>query len=63
MYLVDASAIPRLIRVYDVVDDGTKLANSRVFVTCEPARRRRLPLRHRRQSLVRVGHRGEGSTA
>jgi gluconolactonase len=27
---------PRLIRVYDVVDDGTKLANGRVFVTCEP---------------------------
>ncbi len=27
--------IPRVIRVYDVVDDGTKLANSRAFVTCE----------------------------
>jgi len=35
MYIVDFSAIPRLIRVYDVVDDGTKLASSRAFVTCE----------------------------
>jgi len=35
MYIVDFSATPRLIRVYDVVDDGTKLANSRAFVTCE----------------------------
>ena len=35
MYLVDTSATPRLIRVYDVVDDGTKLANGRAFVTCE----------------------------
>jgi gluconolactonase len=36
MYIVDASNIPRLIRVYDVVGDGTKLANSKAFVTCEP---------------------------
>jgi gluconolactonase len=35
MYIVDAGALPRVIRVYDVVDDGTKLANSRAFVTCE----------------------------
>ena len=35
MYLVDTSATPRVIRVYDVVDDGTRLANSRAFVTCE----------------------------
>jgi gluconolactonase len=35
MYLVDTSATPRLIRVYDVVDDGTKLANGRAFVTCD----------------------------
>jgi gluconolactonase len=35
MYLVDTSATARLIRVFDVVDDGTKLANSRAFVTCD----------------------------
>ena len=27
---------PRVIRVYDVVDDGTKLANGRAFITAEP---------------------------
>src|SRR5580658_10105596 len=37
MYIVDASNIPRLIRVYDVVGDGTRLANPKAFVTCEPA--------------------------
>jgi gluconolactonase len=36
IYLVDNLDTPRLIRVYDVVADGTKLANGRVFVTCEP---------------------------
>ena len=35
MYIVDASSTPRLIRVYDVVGDGTRLANPKVFVTCE----------------------------
>jgi gluconolactonase len=34
MYIVDAGIVPRVIRVYDVVDDGTKLANGRAFVTC-----------------------------
>src|ERR1700730_1315181 len=37
MYIVDASSTPRVIRVYDVVDNGTKLANSKAFVTCEAA--------------------------
>src|ERR1700726_2608064 len=36
IYLVDNAPTPRVIRVADVVDDGTKLANIRVFVTCEP---------------------------
>jgi gluconolactonase len=36
IYLVDNAPTPRLIRVADVVDDGTKLANIRTFVTCEP---------------------------
>jgi gluconolactonase len=35
MYIVDFSNLPRVIRVYDVVDDGSKLANPRAFVTCE----------------------------
>jgi gluconolactonase len=34
-YLVDNVPTPRVIRVADVVDDGTKLANIRTFVTCE----------------------------
>jgi gluconolactonase len=35
MYIVDFSAPPSVIRAYDVVDDGTRLANGRAFVTCE----------------------------
>jgi gluconolactonase len=35
MYVVDAGAMPRVIRVYDVVSDGTKLGGSRAFVTCQ----------------------------
>ena len=35
MYIVEARANPRVILVYDVTDDGTKLANRRAFVTCE----------------------------
>ena len=34
MYVVEAGVMPRVIRVFDVVDNGTKLANSRIFVTC-----------------------------
>jgi gluconolactonase len=37
MYIVDASATPRVIRVYDVVGEGDKLANGKPFVTCEAA--------------------------
>jgi gluconolactonase len=36
LYIVESSAFPRVIRVYDVVDDGTRLANGKAFVTCEP---------------------------
>jgi gluconolactonase len=35
LYIVEAGVTPRVIRVYDVADDGTKLANSRTFVACE----------------------------
>jgi gluconolactonase len=35
LYVIEARATPnRLIRVYDVVDGGTKLANDRVFYDC-----------------------------
>ena len=37
MYIVDASTTPRVIRVYDVVGEGDKLANGKAFVTCEAA--------------------------
>jgi len=37
MYIVEAGVTPRVIRPYDVVDDGTKLANSRPFITAEPS--------------------------
>jgi gluconolactonase len=36
MYIVEAGLTPRVIRAYDVVDGGTKLANSRTFITAEP---------------------------
>ncbi len=36
MYIVDAAVTPRVIRVYDVTDNGTKLANGRPFITAEP---------------------------
>ena len=36
LYIVEAGATPRMIRAYDVVDDGTKLANGRPFITAEP---------------------------
>jgi gluconolactonase len=36
IYIVDAGVVPRVIRIYDVVDDGTKLVNGKAFVTCEP---------------------------
>jgi gluconolactonase len=36
MYIVEAGVTPRVIRLYDVVDNGTKLANSRTFVACAP---------------------------
>ena len=36
LYLVESGAMPRLIHVYDVVDDGTHLANGRVFINAGP---------------------------
>ena len=36
LYVIEARTNPRQIRVYDVVENGTKIANSNVFVTCGP---------------------------
>jgi gluconolactonase len=36
MYIVESGAVPRLIRVYDVVEDGTRLANGRIFINAGP---------------------------
>ena len=36
MYIVEAAANPRVIKVFDVTDNGTKLANGKVFLTAEP---------------------------
>lgn len=35
LYVVEGGATPRVIRAYDVVDDGTRLANGRVLMTAE----------------------------
>jgi gluconolactonase len=36
LYLADNGPNPRVIRGYDLMDDGTRLANPRVAVTCDP---------------------------
>jgi len=36
LYVVEAAANPRVIVVFDVIDNGTKLANKRPFITAEP---------------------------
>lgn len=36
LYIVEAGITPRVIRVYDVIDGGRRLANPRPFVTAEP---------------------------
>src|SRR5216683_494284 len=36
LYIIEAGVTPRAVRVYDVVDGGTRLANGRVFLTAEP---------------------------
>ena len=35
LYVIEAGVSPRVIRVYDVTDGGTKIANGRVLVTAE----------------------------
>jgi gluconolactonase len=36
LYVVEAALNPRVIQVFDVVDNGTKLANKRPFISAEP---------------------------
>ena len=36
LYVVEAALNPRVIQVFDVVDNGTKLANKRPFINAEP---------------------------
>jgi gluconolactonase len=35
LYIIEAGANPRVVRIYDVVDGGTRLSNGRVFLTAE----------------------------
>ncbi|HEX2215933.1 MAG TPA: SMP-30/gluconolactonase/LRE family protein [Xanthobacteraceae bacterium] len=35
LYIVEAGVTPRVIRVYDVVENGTKLSNGRPFITAQ----------------------------
>jgi len=36
LYIIEAGVTPRAVRLYDVVDGGTRLSNGRVFLTAEP---------------------------
>ncbi|HEV8544174.1 MAG TPA: SMP-30/gluconolactonase/LRE family protein [Verrucomicrobiae bacterium] len=36
LYIIEAGLTPRVIRVYDVVNNGTRLAGMRVLITAEP---------------------------
>jgi len=36
LYIVEAALNPRVIQVFDVTDNGTKLANKRAFISAEP---------------------------
>ena len=38
LYVVDCGSTPRRIRVYDVVEDGTRVANGREFLNAGPER-------------------------
>jgi gluconolactonase len=36
LYIVEAGVTPRAIKVYDVVDNGSRIANGTTFITAEP---------------------------
>ena len=57
LYIVESRGVPnRKILAYDVSADGTKISNKRVFIDAGPGHAGRHALRHRRQSVVRLGH-------
>ena len=59
LYIVESRSEPRRILVYDVVGGGEKLANGKILIDSGPqGHARRHALRHRRQSVVRLGHDG-----
>ncbi len=55
LYVVESRSVPRQIRVFDVVDDGARLANGRIFVSAGEGTSRRVPLRRSRKFVVRLG--------
>ena len=36
LYVIEAGVTPRVVRSYDLVDNGTRFANGRTFITAEP---------------------------
>jgi gluconolactonase len=36
LYIIESRTSPRIIRAYDVVDNGTRITNSRTLITAEP---------------------------
>ena len=57
LYVVEAGVTPRVIRVYDVVDNGTQARQqARLHHRRAERHARRLARRRRRQPVVRLGH-------
>ena len=57
LYVIESRGVPnRKILAYDVSPSGDKLSNKRVFVDAGPGTPDGFRIRHRRQSLVRLGH-------
>ena len=57
LYIIESRGVPtRKILAYDVAASGDKISNKRVHVDAGPGDAGRHALRHRRQSVVRLGH-------
>ena len=57
LYIIESRGVPtRKILAYDVSAGGDKLSNKRVFVDAGPGTPDGMRCRHRRQSVVRLGH-------
>ena len=62
LYIIESRGVPtRKILAYDVAASGDKISNKRVHVDAGPGNAGRHALRHRRQSLVRLGHGRSGT--